>query len=275
MRVITSPQNQLVKHLSRLKEKKHRGREQKFLAEGVRFVEEALTVPGLVEMLVYSPELLPAGRSAPLLEQARQAGVPIMEVSARVFQVLSDTRTPQGVLAVVKMSLLKMDDLALLLGLAAARGNPLLVVVDGVQDPGNLGTIVRSAAAFGASGLILCRGTVDLFNPKVLRATMGAVFKLPVWQDVDIKPLGQLFCQMGLEVWLSRPHGEISLPDADLTGRVALVIGSEAHGVSGCWGEFTRRALSIPMQEDVESLNAGIAAAVMLYEAYRQRSCRA
>ncbi|WP_018084430.1 TrmH family RNA methyltransferase [Desulfurispora thermophila] len=274
MHMITSPQNQLVKYLNRLKEKRHRSQEQKFLAEGTRFVEEALAVPGLVEMLVYSPELLPAGRSEPLLELARQAGVSITAVSARVFRVLADTQTPQGVLAVVKMPVLKLDDLALLLGLASQRGNPLLVVVDGVQDPGNLGTIVRSAAAFGASGLVLCRGTVDLFNPKVLRATMGAVFKLPVWQDVDINTLGHLLQQMGLEILLSSPQGDVSLTAAGLTGRVALVIGSEARGVSNQWRQFTRRAFRIPMQEDVESLNAGIAAAVILYEAYRQRTCR-
>ena len=150
-------------------------------------------------------------------------------------------------------------------------GNPALaIVVDGVQDPGNLGTILRSAEAFGATGLLLLKGTVSPFNAKALRASAGSIFRVPFVHSLEETSVLDALRERGIELYAAVPEGGTSLRDADLTSACAIVIGSEGQGVSATMRDAAKD-LSIPTA-GVESLNAAVSAAVLLYEARRQRS---
>lgn len=178
-----------------------------------------------------------------------------------VFMDLSATDSAQGVMALVKPPVWTLDHLF--------RGMSMVVVLDGLQDPGNAGAILRTAEGFGATGVMFLKGTVSAWNPKTIRASAGSIFRLPQVSDVDPSLARVAFRQRQVDVYALTAHGGKALPDANLTRRCALVIGNEGRGVSetlreGATGLHIRTCR-------VESLNASVAAAVVLYEAHRQR----
>ncbi len=188
--------------------------------------------------------------------------VRVIVVEDTLFNQISSTESSQGVIALVHPPVWSLDQLF--------RGQSLVVVLDGVQDPGNAGAIVRSAEAFGASGVLFLKGTVSPYNPKTLRASAGSLFRVPVVQGLDENLARAALEQRRLDVYAAAPRGAKILQDVDLKRRCAFVIGSEGRGVS----EKLRSAaleLRIPTA-GVESLNASIAASVLLYEARRQRA---
>ncbi|BAF60132.1 rRNA methylases [Pelotomaculum thermopropionicum SI] len=260
-----SRQNSRIKYLRRLGSRRFREKEGKFLIEGVRFVEEALNSAWPVEMLVYCRRITETRRGEALLEKASFQGVPLVEVDESLFGELAGTTTPQGALAVVKKGKVSLEDLQ-------AGGEPaLLVIVDGVQDPGNLGTIVRSAGAAGAGGVILLKGTADIFNAKALRATMGAIFYVPVVQDVTSVEAMTYLKQLGIKAVAGDPRGDKLIYDCDLTVPCALVLGSEAAGAGEPVLRMVAERVRIPMPGRAESLNVAVSSAVLLFEAVRQR----
>lgn len=180
---------------------------------------------------------------------------------------LADTESPQGVLAQVVMPSHSLDDL-----LSTDR-TPLLVIVDGIQDPGNLGTIVRTADAMAATGVVLLKGTVDLYNAKTLRSTMGSIFHLPVVTVDDLVYLLDLLAAKNIKLVVGEPRLGEPIQTLDLTQPVALVVGNEANGVSAQILNQADLRATIPMLGRAESLNAGVACSIMLYEAVRQRVC--
>ena len=188
--------------------------------------------------------------------------VRVIVVEDTLFNQISSTESSQGVIALVHPPVWSLDQLF--------RGQSLVVVLDGVQDPGNAGAIVRSAEAFGATGVLFLKGTVSPYNPKTLRASAGSLFRVPVVQGLDENLARAALDQHRLDVYAAAPRGAKILQDVDLKRRCAFVIGSEGRGVS----EKLRLAameLRIPTA-GVESLNASIAASVLLYEARRQRA---
>lgn len=253
-----------VKELLRLGRRRHREEEEKFIIEGPRLVAEALSAAWPLDAVYYVPEFRESGRGEETFAAARKRGLITYELPPGVLKRVTATEEPQGVLAVARMQKTGLGDLLRIYP-------PLVIITDGVQDPGNLGTIIRTAHAAGASGALLLSGTVDLYNPKTIRATAGALFRLPVCQDVDCKEALDFIRQADLKLVVSDTRGEVPLYKADLTGPAAIVIGGEGAGISTPVGEAASLRVFIPMPGGSESLNAAVAAALLLYEAARQR----
>ncbi|MHB1654426.1 MAG: TrmH family RNA methyltransferase [Desulfitobacteriaceae bacterium] len=261
--MITSLQNSLVKHIVALQQRKARDEAGEFVVEGWRFAGEALARGAKINQVVYCPEQVrPEGGA--LLERCRQGGIPVEEVERRVLRKMTATEEAQGILAVVRKPKFSWAHVPI-----SARS--LLLVVDGVQDPGNLGTILRTALAAGVSAVCLTQGTVDLFNPKVLRSTMGAIFSLIVLQKLEPRRI-LAFCQEHRwPIVVGDITGESLYGSPRLSLPLVLVVGNEGAGPSSIFRTSAQRLLTIPMGSSVESLNVASAAGIMLFEIVRQR----
>lgn len=252
--MITSVQNDRVKYVRSLARRRVRQREGRFIVEGTRLLDE-LVGAGIEPALVfYTAAWAETSAGQHLLALVRSAGEGMWLVSETVMAACADTHTPQGVLAVV--SFLELPP------------NPgLLLVLDGIQDPGNLGTILRSAESAGVGQVLLAPGTVDLYNPKVVRGAMGAHLRLPVhsreWADIEVGASGRA-------VWLADAAAEMTYDLVDWCRPSALIVGSEAAGVGQEAAQMATGRVSIPMAGGAESLNAAMAATVILFEAARQ-----
>ncbi len=255
--MITSIANEKVKYVRSLYRRRVRYRERHFVIEGVRLVEEAFRA-GIVPALVFYSEGVDATPgSRELLVEMQEWGAPTFAVSERVMKALADTVSPQGVLAVVPF-----------VELAPPPGPSLSLVVDWLRDPGNLGTILRSANAAGVEQVVLAPQTVDPYNPKVVRGAMGAHFRLPIvalsWPEIAE-------ALAGVEVLLADVRAERTHYEVDWTRPSALIVGGEAYGASREARELASATIAIPMHGGAESLNAAVAASVILFEAARQR----
>jgi TrmH family RNA methyltransferase len=256
--MITSPQNPKLKLVRALQGRpKERREEGAFLAEGVRLVEEALKANWPIRYVLYSSGLSERGEA--LLEKIAATNVELDEVSGDLLQAVSETETSQGILAVLELGTLPLP-LSL----------NFVLIPDQVRDPGNLGALIRTAAAAGAKAILLPPETADAFAPKVVRAGMGAHFRLPVhvmeWGEID-----QLCKQAGLQVFLADMAGR-SCWETDFHRPLALIVGGEAEGASQQARELAHATVSIPMPGKAESLNASIAGAVLMFEVVRQRN---
>lgn len=265
MERIDSPANKKVKLAASLHNRRHRDKEGLFIAEGIRLVEMAAESGWHIVYGFYTPELMAQERGAKLCAFLKNEGVSLYETPSAVYRKASATDTPQGILVVVEQRKSRLDDLA-------AVKNPIYVVLDGVQDPGNAGTIIRTADAVGADGVILLKGSVDVFGDKTVRSTMGSLFHLPVCTDVTAEQL-QVFLNSQKVKLYATALDESAKPHfvQDFRGGCAVVFGNEGNGVSQ---ELLRMAVKtyIPMYGEAESLNVGVSAAVVLYEAVRQRN---
>lgn len=239
-----------------------RGRERRglALAEGVRLVEEALGARVGIRHAAISPALEATPRGAALKTALARAGVPLLEMDDRALAGLSDTEHPQGVIAVIEPPTWTLEMLT-------PRAGDVVVVLDGVQDPGNVGAIARTALGLGASGLIALKGTAELTNPKVLRGSMGALFRLPAVSATDAECLAWAK-RVGAALWVTDSTGE--RPGGQrLTAPVALVLGNEGAGIRPDMAREASRRLAIPLSAGVESLNVAVAAGILLYEVRR------
>ncbi|MNP04253.1 23S rRNA (uridine(2479)-2'-O)-methyltransferase [compost metagenome] len=258
---ILSSQNSRVKEWAALLEKKHRDKQGKYIIEGIHLVKEALTAKADIECICYDLE---KGIPSELSEvSAGGLDVEWIGVSAAVIGKCSDTSSPQPVFAVVHKGNPSPDGLLKI-------PNGLVVVLDGVQDPGNVGTIIRSADAVGADGVIVGRGCADIYSPKVIRSTMGSLFHLPV-VPCDLKEILPQAKEQGIRLAGTSLQASGNCFTYDFTGAVWLLFGSEAKGLSEEVRELMNDGLLIPMHGQAESLNVAMAASVLLYEALRQR----
>jgi TrmH family RNA methyltransferase len=254
--MITSRQNPKIKQIRKLNSgSKHRAQAGIFAVEGIRILEEVQGSGIKPEWVIYTEDLDQRGEQ--LLEDYQAQQIPCEPVTPEVLKAASDTKTPQGMLAIFP-----------LISLPLPSSPSLLVILDSLRDPGNLGTIMRTSLAAGADGLLLSPGSVDPFSPKVVRAAMGAHFKLPVciasWSKITAltRDLTLLLADMtqGASLW-----------ETDLTGPVGIMLGSEAHGPSDEARKLANQLIHIPMSSSIESLNASVAGAVLLFEINRQR----
>jgi TrmH family RNA methyltransferase len=249
-----------VRSARRLLRRKERAQSGEFLAEGRQAVAEALHRPGVVvDLLVASGAV---DRHQDLLVAAVAAGVPVSSVADAQLATLSDTVTPQGVLAVCKAVDVTLDE--------ALAGEPQLVVLcDQVRDPGNLGTVIRCADAFGADAVLVSRDSVDLWNPKTVRASTGSVFHLPVAVEVDLADAVTRARAAGMAVYGADGGGSDSVDDLALSGGlsrpVLWVMGNEAWGLPAEHADLLDALVALPMYGRAESLNLSTAAAVFLY----------
>jgi RNA methyltransferase, TrmH family len=243
----------LVKNL--LEKRSARRKEGRFVVEGPHLVEEA---GDKVECLVYCENL-------PVVKALEDGGTPCYKISRQQFEELSGVETPQGVLAVVKEFNYSFRDLV--------KGDKTLVVYClGIQDPGNLGTIIRSADAFGATGVIISKGTVDIYNPKVVRSSMGSLFHLPIITTEDDGETIKYLKEHKVKLIATDAAGKKELSGANLKGAVAILLGNEGRGLPADVTKLADETVRIPMAGRAESLNVGMAASVVLYETLRQRS---
>ncbi len=201
-----------------------------------------------------------------------------MIVSDRVFAAVSDTQSPQGILCVVRQHHYELQDL---LRGPQEQGNtnaqqgqsarPLVMILENIQDPGNLGTILRTAEGAGVTGILMSSGTVDLYNPKVIRSTMGSVYRMPCRYTNDLHADIEWLQQQGLQVFAAHLKGETSYDEQDCTGPTAFLIGNESKGLTDETAALADCYVRIPMLGQVESLNAAVASSILMYEAARQR----
>ncbi|WP_027365530.1 TrmH family RNA methyltransferase [Desulfotruncus alcoholivorax] len=265
--MLVSRQNSRIKYVRRLYQKKFRDSEGKFIIEGVRFIEEAINANWTLETVFYESPVAGGDRGQQLLENLSKSGAEIIAVEKSLFREIADTESPQGILAVAK----KPTELDFKPVEWRKNEKDLLVMVDGVQDPGNLGTIIRSADAAGADCVFILKGTVDPYNPKTLRSTMGSIFHIPLVSVEDREDFLTSLHAGGWNLVVGDPVASKLLCNADLTRNTVLVIGNEASGVSEDLQRDASDLVKIPMPGRAESLNAGVAAGIMLYETVRQR----
>ncbi len=247
--MITSTQNDRVKEVQALQtQAKRRRKAGRMVLEGVRLVRDALQAGHVAETLFYTAD------QSETLDALNIRG---LEVSAEVMRTMSDTQQPQGIIGVFATPQFTLPDQP-----------QRVLILDAIRDPGNLGTLLRTAAAAGVEAVVLAPGCVDAFNPKVLRSGMGAHFRVPIveldWAQIEST------CA-GLTVYLADGQGETRYDAADWSAGWALITGSEAHGASEAAQRITQQRVYIPMAADTESLNAAAATAVLLFEAQRQR----
>ena len=262
--MITSPSNGKIKWVCTLREKaKFRKKEQKFIAEGCKMFLEA-PEERLCEVYVSESFLKKDGE----LENAckeRLKKVPYEVVSDDVYKKMSDTVTPQGILSVITIKEAKLGDLL------KSTKKPLFVLLENLQDPGNLGTILRTAEGAGVTGVILSRDCVDIYNPKVIRSTMGSVYRVPHFYADDFHEVIDELKETGVTVYAAAlESGEIYDTYSYVEGS-AFIIGNEGNGLRPETVTKAGKRCYLPMEGRVESLNASVAASVLMYEAYRQR----
>lgn len=306
---ITSSKNPVVKEVRSLRSKSERYGRGLYFIEGARFVAEAVNESGKpgnaqdngnmlstgsvlgtgnkpdagsmygimgnkpdagsmpdIRYVVVSDSFAGGDGYETIIRPCLDRDIRVYSVADSLFESVSDTDNPQGVLAVLGLKRESMKD--------AALRDGIVVILDGIRDPGNMGTIIRTADAAGCAAVVVTNGCVDLFNPKVLRSTMGSVFHLPVLHCGNTLEAVDICRRKGFLVCASHIEGSVDIYDADLSGNVALVIGSEAEGVGDEVLDYSDMLIRIPMAGRAESLNAAVAAAVMIYEAVRQRSYR-
>lgn len=254
---IDSSKSAQVRHVAELQKKARKRREEGlFIVEGIRMVQE---VPrDRVEAVYASDSFLAQGGEEKLRDLS------YTQVSDQAFKAMTDTQTPQGVLAVVRAVSYTEEDL-----LRAEK--PLLMILENLQDPGNLGTILRAGEGAGVTGVIVTRETVDVFNPKVIRSTMGSIYRMPFVVTEDLSETLKKCKAAGIRTCAAHLKGTNNYEQGDYTGATAFLIGNEAAGLTDATAEACDLLVKIPMAGQVESLNAAIAATILMYETARQR----
>lgn len=263
--MITSTSSSQVKHvISLLSKAKERKKNNEYVVEGIRMVSE---VPADLLVKIYMSERFRNNNSEYVKELVKKQGISddsIEIVADNVFDRMSQTQTPQGIMAVVRMKDNSLSDML--------SGNPLLILVENLQDPGNLGTIIRMGEGAGVTGVIMSPNTVDIYNPKTIRSTMGSIFRVPF---IYVQDFGEAVseCQKsGVKVYAAHLDGNNTYLGEDYSTPTAFLIGNEGNGLTD---DITKQAdtlIRIPMEGEVESLNAAIACTILTYEAVRQRN---
>lgn len=257
--VITSRQNSIVKYIRSLRDKKTREQEGRFVIEGLTFVTEAILSGIIPEKLIISERAGHNPKAADIISQVSNPEA-IVRVSDSVMEYMSGTETPQGVMALLKIPEVSIKSLPVL-------KDSVFVVVDGVQDPGNVGTVIRTSDAFGITGVILTKGCADLYNAKTLRSTMGSLFHLPVLSDVAITELIDFLRSRSIYTAVTCLEEGAPVEDSNLRFPLALAFGSEARGISPELRQAADLSIKVPMAGAAESLNVAVAAGIVIYEA--------
>ncbi|MGB2965097.1 MAG: RNA methyltransferase [Anaerolineales bacterium] len=255
--MISSTQNPKIKRIRLLQDQsRSRKKENAFVIEGVRLLDEAVKTRQIPELVIYTTDLDSRGQQ--LVAALQKQRVPCEEVSREIIKAASDTESPQGILAILPH-----------ISLPVPTESNFIMIADEIRDPGNLGTLLRTSAAAGVNSLLVSPGTVDPFSPKVVRAAMGAHFRLPIlpcsWEK--IREITE-----GLTVFASDMKKGTRIWDVDLTAPLAIIIGGEARGLGKNASDLADRWLHIPMSGGTESLNAAAAGAVLMFEVHRQRT---
>lgn len=263
---IESPQNPRVKAAVKLRKGKNRQEKGETLVEGYREILRATESGWLFKELYFCPELFLDLDAGKLVEQIVQGGVPAFKCSEAAFRKMSYRDTPDGLMALSPLVGKTLDELEL-------PENPLLLIAEDLEKPGNLGTILRTADATGVDAVIACDHKTDLNNPNVIRASIGTLFFMPVAEASTAETL-QWLEQNNIQPLAAVPGTEQEYTDVDMCGGTAIVVGAEDEGLTHEWIEGATMKVGIPMLGKNDSLNVSTAAAILLYEAVRQRRSR-
>ena len=261
---ITSVANARVKRLVRLRNRRHRDESGVFLVEGFRELTRALQADLSLREIYFCPDLFLGKNEAALVERAVAGGAEAVELGAEAFRKVSYRDRPEGLVGLANQFSTALDRLVL-------SGNPLILVIEAIEKPGNLGTMLRTADAAGVDAVIVCEPATDPFNPNVVRASLGCLFLVPL--AVASTPLAMAWLTgLGIDTWAATPAADRPYWDADFRGPTAIAIGSEQYGLTDTWLNEPNQQIRIPMAGEVDSLNAAMAAGVALFEAVRQRA---
>lgn len=258
--VITSKENETVKMLKKLKDKKHRDQENCYIIEGIKLVQEALREKAKIRLVVICDDC--STQEADFSSELKYeiARLECVYVSEKIFSSISNVVNPQGILAVVEKNEQSEIDFS----------DDLFLVLDDIQDPGNMGTILRTADSLNFKQIIISKGSSDVYNPKVVRSTMGAIFRIKIVESDDLVKLMKELKRHKIKVVTTSLQTDKSMYDISYD-KTAIVIGNEANGVRKEIQELADERVKIPMLGKTESLNASVATAVVLYEAMRDR----
>lgn len=259
---IESRENNIVKQSRKLKIKKYRQQNNRFVIEGIRSVEEAIESKAHVEYCLCS-EALDNERIKALKETAFKKDIKFYTTKSGLVEELCGTETPQGIVAIVEKPNVDLKWLI--------DSKDFLIIADRLQDPGNLGTIIRTADAAGAEGVVLSQGTVDPYSPKVLRSTMGSIFHVPVISVPDIYDVIDTMKAKGFTIYVSSLEGNSAYYQESYAGKTVIVIGNEAKGADSEMIMKADRLIKIPMPGMAESLNAAVAGGILMFEVVRKR----
>lgn len=264
---IQSRQNDQIKNLVKLRARKYRDRQERFLVEGMRELSHALSSTYTLDTIYYCPEHFPTDRHTQFIHEIRsQQKAELIRVSEEAFTKATYRESPDGVIAVARQQAHTINELKL-------QTNPLLLILEGIEKPGNLGAVLRSADGAGADAVILVDCQLDLYNPNAIRASQGMLFSVPVACTKQTY-LNSWLSQHAVQCIATTPNASNMHWDVDYTRPTALLFGSESGGLSDYWlGQATQR-IRIPMSGKADSLNVSAATAICLYEARRQRSVK-
>ena len=254
---IESKENNLFKNTKKLKERKNRNKSSKYIIEGFRLVQEAFKANVDIDYLIVTEDA--QGKVDQFLLDYITENIKIYKMNESLFKELVSTENPQGILAVINMNIIPID-----------AGGEFYLLCDKLQDPGNLGTIIRTAHAAGVQGIILTKGTVDIYNEKTIRSTMGSIFYIPIQYDDDNLSLVKNLKEDGFNLVVTSLDTDKDFFEEDLRGKVILTVGNEGNGISAEVLDLADTKVKIPMPGNAESLNVAIATSVIMYEKVRQ-----
>lgn len=260
---ITSPSNPTIKEIKSLYRKKERWSKNSFIIEGIKMVEECVDNNYPLSHIVYCDELFNI-RGADQIWEKIKTHDRLIKISNKLYREISQLENPQGILAVAKFRLNSIDEIL-------NKSNPFILLLDRLQDPGNMGTIIRTADAFSIDGIIISEGSVDVYNPKVVRSTMGSIFRMPLYFTRDLEKMIEELKDRHIKVYSTSLKGNKYIQDVNFRQPSALIIGNESRGVSKDLEKLADQLIKIPMSGEAESLNAAIASSIIMYEALRQR----
>ncbi|GFI61499.1 23S rRNA (uridine(2479)-2'-O)-methyltransferase [Clostridiales bacterium] len=255
--MIESSHNKIIKEIKALGDKKNRDESGLFIVDGFRFVSE---IPDTTEIrrMIFSESFAARNDISAYMKRAD-----CHVVGDSLFSSLSDTKSPQGIMAVCRKMSHSLDKIV--------KRNGFYIIAEEINDPGNLGTIIRTAHAAGINGVLISEGCVDLYNPKVLRSTMGSIFKVPIIVNADLQQAVDIIRMNGIKIYAAHLKGEKNYYELYLKNGGAFMLGNEARGLSQKASNMCDSLVRIPMPGGAESLNAAVAASILIYETVRQR----
>ena len=260
---ITSSSNSKIKDIKSLYKKKERWNKGIFIIEGIKVVEECINNNYPLEDIIYSDELLKIRGGEELFEKIRNYNN-LINIPSKLFKEISDTETPQWIIATAKFKRNSIEEIQ-------KNKNPFILLLEKIQDPGNMGTIIRTADAFNIDGVAITPGSVDVYNPKVVRSTMGSIFRTPIYHISNKLEFIEKLKNQKYKIYSTSLEAEKYIHEMDFSGASIILIGNESRGVSTSMSSLADELIKIPIPGGAESLNAGIASSIIMYEAMRQR----
>lgn len=257
--MIQSSSNKIIKYVKSLHMKKYRDEYGKYIIEGEKLLEEAMNYEAGIAMVLISKSFACSEKYVKLEEVLLGTNIPIYYAEDKVFKEAGETETPQGIIAVVEKKEFDLDSII-------SKDEVCVVLLSEVRDPGNAGTIIRTADACGLDAVLLSKGSVDLYNGKTIRSTMGSLFHIPVIQNLDTEEVISRLRHNRVMTIGADPHSSTNCIDLPYYNKSAIIVGNESQGISSGISNILDKNVKIPMPGRAESLNAGIAASILMYE---------